>query len=179
MSNEGGFTLAELLVTCAIVGLVMGGVFTLQQQGQFAYVTGAVRAETQQNARIALDRMIRELRSGTQVSAATNCDRGTNDLTFIFIDANAVSVTARYFLSGTSLMRSQTVPAIANQPETLIGGVQALTIVCYDLGEVATATLANVRSVDVALTTQGEDTSRKDQARARVNVASRVRMRNI
>jgi prepilin-type N-terminal cleavage/methylation domain-containing protein len=37
LSNQRGFTLAELFVATAVIGVVMTGVFTIQQQGQHAY----------------------------------------------------------------------------------------------------------------------------------------------
>ena len=178
--NERGFTLAELLVTMAVTGLILAGVFALQQTGQYAYLAGAARAETQQNARTALDRMTRELRTGSQVTAATNCDLGTNAITFVYVDAAGVNVTARYYLDGANLMRNQTAPVVAGQPESVIGGVDAMTIVCFDANDIATATLANVRSVDIRVTARGEGTSyHGGQANPHAIVASRVRMRNL
>jgi len=63
LGDERGFTLAELLVATAVSGLVMAGVFVVQQGGQQAYLLGAARVETQQSARVTLDLMTRELRS--------------------------------------------------------------------------------------------------------------------
>lgn len=61
MTNERGFTLAELLVAMAVVGLVMSGLFVALQQGQSAYLFGSARAEVQQNGRLALSRIAEEL----------------------------------------------------------------------------------------------------------------------
>src|SRR3989442_6344400 len=55
-------SLAELLVSLAIVGLVLGGVFGILHQGQRLYAMGAARVESQQTARIALERLAREIR---------------------------------------------------------------------------------------------------------------------
>jgi type IV pilus assembly protein PilW len=57
-----GFTLAELLVTLAVLGLVLAGTLTILQNGVRAYGWGARRVEAQQSVRLALERMVKELR---------------------------------------------------------------------------------------------------------------------
>jgi len=47
LENQRGFSLAELLVATAVIGLVMAGVFVVQQEGQQAYLLGSSRVETQ------------------------------------------------------------------------------------------------------------------------------------
>src|SRR5207247_10559429 len=58
----GGLTLAELLVSLAVLGLVLAGLFTILHSGLKAYGWGVGRVEAQQAARVALERMARELR---------------------------------------------------------------------------------------------------------------------
>src|SRR5262249_52911220 len=130
LENERGFTLAELLVVTAVVGLVMAGVLAIQQEGQQAYLLGSNRVETQQNARIALDLMTRELRSATSLVSLPSA----TELTFNVCEDQTVpipvpcvtSTTRRYALSGTSLTRT-----VDTTTTTVIGGVQSLTITYY------------------------------------------------
>ncbi len=60
--GASGFSLPDLLVSMAVLGLIMAGVFTLLQAGFGAYTFGTARIEAQQSARIALERMVKELR---------------------------------------------------------------------------------------------------------------------
>ena len=62
MTNQRGFTLAEMLVVCAIVGLVMASLLGLVMQGQQAYWFGTTQVDGQQTARVALERMTKEIR---------------------------------------------------------------------------------------------------------------------
>lgn len=177
MSNERGYTLAELLTSMAVVGLLMAALFLTLHQGQAAYLFGAGRAEVQQNARIALDLMTSELRTGAQVSGAT-----ATSIIFRFLDESSTLVTVQYSLNGTNLERNQTVPApAAAQPEVVIGGVSSLTFTYYDVNNIVTTTAANVRAVGIALTTQPEDTTLAPSApgNQRAVLGGRVLLRNL
>jgi len=60
--DERGFTLTELLTVLAVLALVLAAVVTIQQDALQAYITGSNKTEVQQNARVALERMAREIR---------------------------------------------------------------------------------------------------------------------
>jgi type II secretory pathway component PulJ len=59
-------TLADLLVSTALLGLTCGATLILLQQGQQAWAVGAARVEAQQSARAALTWLTGELRSAGQ-----------------------------------------------------------------------------------------------------------------
>jgi prepilin-type N-terminal cleavage/methylation domain-containing protein len=60
--DQRGFTLTELLVACALIGLVMAGLFGMLQSGHQTYLTGTNQVEAQQALRLALLRMTNEIR---------------------------------------------------------------------------------------------------------------------
>jgi prepilin-type N-terminal cleavage/methylation domain-containing protein len=60
--NDRGYTLAEMLVVCAIVGLVMAGLLALVMSGQQAFWYGTTQVDAQQTTRVALERMVKEIR---------------------------------------------------------------------------------------------------------------------
>lgn len=62
MSNERGYTLAEMMVVCAIVGLVMASLLGLVLSGQQAFWYGTTQVDAQQTARVAIERMVKEIR---------------------------------------------------------------------------------------------------------------------
>src|SRR2546427_12735581 len=65
LRNQSGFALAELLIACAVVGVVLAGTFVALQGGQNAYQYGSGPGEVQQKARTAGDRMAHDLRPGS------------------------------------------------------------------------------------------------------------------
>lgn len=147
--NEHGFTLAELAVVTAVIGIVMAGVFVIQMEGEEAYLLGSSRVETQQNARVALDLMTRELRSAQSISAIGSA----TDITFVDENAN----TVEYALSGSTLNRTQN-----GTTTPLIGGVQTLAMTTYSVYDVSTGTYttttsaALVRVIKISLVTKTE-----------------------
>src|SRR4029434_8473811 len=127
LRDERGFTLTELLVVTAVLGLVLTGLVLVQQRGQEAYSFGAPRVEVQQNNRSALELMVRELRSAKSVIAIPSA----SNLTF----QDADGVTKQYQLSGTTLNRT-----VDGTTTPLIGGVQTLSMSYFSAWNGATNT---------------------------------------
>lgn len=156
LRDQRGFTLAELLVVTAVIVLLMAGVFAVQQGGQQAYLLGSNRVETQQNARVALDLISRELRSASSITSVS----GGTDITFVDQCGNSV----RYSLSGTTLNRTGSMyPDCSNGTITrpLIGGVQSLTMTYYSYdvstGAYTTTAVADqIKVIKISLVTRTE-----------------------
>jgi prepilin-type N-terminal cleavage/methylation domain-containing protein len=173
--NERGFTLAELLVASAVLGVIMLGVFVVQRQGLSAYMVGAARVEVQQNARAALDTMLNEVRSALAVTAVpAGCGTGPVPTggggTSISITEQG-GTAVQYQLVGSTLQRNGV---------ALVGGVQTLRIWCYDAADALTATASNVRTVYVQIRTATESgaTTTSDRNQHAL-METRVRLRNL
>ena len=173
--NERGFTLAELLVATAVLGVIMLGVLTVQRQGLSAYQVGTARVEVQQNARAALETMFNEVRSALAITAVpAACGTGPvptggGGTTISVTEQGGAAI--QYQLVGSDLQRNAVV---------LVGGVQSLRIWCYDADGTLTATAANVRSVHVQVTTRTESGAATNSDRNQHAVMeARVRLRNL
>ena len=62
LRGQAGYSLADLLVATAVMGVLMSATLSLLQSGFAAWGWGAGRVEAQQATRVALERMARELR---------------------------------------------------------------------------------------------------------------------
>jgi prepilin-type N-terminal cleavage/methylation domain-containing protein len=71
--NEDGFTLAEMLVVCALMGTVMAGVLSLLMIGQQSATATANKVDAQSNARMGIDRLIEEVREAGYLPAGPTC----------------------------------------------------------------------------------------------------------
>ena len=71
--DEGGFTLAEMLVVCALLGTVMAGVLSLLMVGQQSATATANKVDAQSNARMGIDRLVEEIREAGYLPAGPTC----------------------------------------------------------------------------------------------------------
>jgi prepilin-type N-terminal cleavage/methylation domain-containing protein len=60
--SRKGFTLIEILISVSIFALVLIGIYNLFDTGRATYVSGQGKVDVQQNARAALDEIVREIR---------------------------------------------------------------------------------------------------------------------
>lgn len=181
--RAGGFTLVELLVALAVVGLVLAGTVSLLHRGQQSYLLGAGGLEAQQSARVALERLAREIRKAgfdpvgasfssivnpTPTSVTVQNDLNGNGI----IDARGETVT--FLLRGTTLRRNA-----GGGAQPIIEGVRALTFTYLDADGIPTAVPEKIRTVIVALTV-GPDSLEGAPSRdvLAVTMRTQIRLRN-
>ena len=194
-ADQRGFTLAELLVAIAVLGLIMTGLLSLMMSGNQAYVTGSNQIEAQQAARVALEQMVREIKGagynpkGVAGPPAIAAPPGFASPTATRLMINNTDDAGNwgggivYSLNGTNLQRQEL--GVDPGPQTIVGGIQALTFTYLDENNVVLApplappVLPNIRSVQISLTTQPENQPAIWQAgRVSVTMTDRIRLRN-
>jgi hypothetical protein len=77
LRGDGGVSLAELMVTLALLGLIVAGVAGTWGKAQEAYFAGSDSAEVQQNVRAAMDFIVREIRATGRDSTVCTFDYAT------------------------------------------------------------------------------------------------------
>lgn len=116
--DESGFTLVEVLVTIMLMTMVMFALYAMFDMSLRVYGVGNDTVETNENARVALDRMEREIRSAWHSGSACDAssatgflvDSGSSPTSITF--SNCLSNTGlpteiRYSMSGDDLVRSE------------------------------------------------------------------------
>jgi type IV pilus assembly protein PilW len=152
-----GFSLAELLVSTAVAGLLLAGLGLLLDTALRASVAGAARVEAQQAARWALDRLVRELREagydprGSRLAAIEIAEPTRVRLVHDLDEDGAVDPTRErvtYFWDATArILRREA----GGGAQPLINDVHALALTYRDAAGGPTADAAQVRSVRVRL----------------------------
>lgn len=94
MRAEGGYSLVELVVVMAILGVIVGGISTLFVSGINADADQTRRYQAQQDGRVALDRMRREIHAACTVSNPGTYNTWETSITLYF-PADACAAGAR------------------------------------------------------------------------------------
>lgn len=197
LADQRGFTLAELLIVTAILGIVMAGLMGLLISGQRSYMRGTNQVEAQQAIRVVISRMAQELReagynprtiAGISAFSAASATGFTiqSDWNANGVIDTGITVTDPvkgqtrgeqiiYAVSSGTLTRRET--GVDVTPQTMLTGVQSMTFSYRDINDAVTATPANVRSI-VITTTAGEQSGTSKLEHAAVGMQVRVRVRN-
>lgn len=200
LRGERGFTLAELLVVCAVIAFMMAGLLSMMQGGLQSYLVGSNRVEATQSNRLVIAQMVQDLRhagycptcSGASPFTAITSPSaggfttqndwdggGTISTSGTVIDANGNTRGEQIiyaFASGSLTRQEVGVDATAL---TLATGIDSLTFTYQDSTGATTAAAADVRTVVVSLTTQPENQPAATQhGRVLVTMTDSVRLRN-
>ena len=144
-----GFTLVEVVAAIVLFGVVAAMTARVLSQGFQSFIMGRNIAETDWQARVALERMTRELRI-IRAPADIIMTSGS-DLTFTDLDGNAI----RYCL-GTVGTCPGAAGDLTRNTQALATGVSGLAFSYLTRTGAATATPAQVYYVVIAFTaTQG------------------------
>jgi len=169
--RDRGFTLVELLIAMAVGMIVLGATYSLFTIQSKQLGNQDVIAEMQQNARIAMDMVSREVRmAGYNPTGATPkpgiITAGANSITFTTDITNTAGtgnpdgltdgpneyITYDLYTSGVvqALGRKSTSSA-SRQP--VVEYVDLLSFTYLDANGTATATLANIREIQITIRT--------------------------
>ena len=158
----------------------MAGMLGVLEQGQRAYAMGAARVEAQQNARVALTRLVADVRGAGGGSPGFDAiSMAEPQRLVLHQDANGDGrvagsrETVVWQLSGTTLRRAAGAGA---QP--VLDGVEHFALTYFDAADAATTSPAAVRSVGITLTTRSQHARPPEARAATFVVATRVRLRN-
>ena len=192
--SERGFTLAEALIASALGSLVLIGLYLMYETNQVTFTKGERQTDIQQNARIGLDRIVRELRlAGSDPSSIIG--GGTAILVaeasrvqfYADVDSDIPLATDRVEYSydaAAQLIRREfwSANGASAGAQQLAQAVTALTFAYYDGANnllpspVPPGSLGSIRRVSVTVTTADTVTGQLPQP---FTVQADVRPRNL
>jgi type II secretory pathway component PulJ len=129
-AGEAGFTILELVVTSAILLLIVSATMSMLVAGWRATDFSTRRGETQDDVRLAMDRLTKDLRQVTRFNTIfTTSGTGSwtgNDLDFLTYTAASpdVPVRVRWWVSAATLHRQEWRPDGTTGPLVML---QAIT----------------------------------------------------
>lgn len=103
LRNEGGYTMMEMVVVMAILGVVVGGIVTLFSAGITADADQTRRYQAQEDARLALNRIRRDVHSSCTISTPSTYNTWMSSVTLYMSSDACVSGThtVTYCATGT------------------------------------------------------------------------------
>ena len=204
--SEAGYTLTEMLVVAAVIGLIMAGLLTLLVSGQQTYVVGSNRTEAQQTARLVLFRMANEVRSSGYDPKATALfpavtaltpprvgfqlwsDWNANEVidTGVSVNVNGTlkgeQVTWEATSTGTTLQRQESV--IDASPVTVTNAMNSISFRYLDANDVVVANphildnALNIRTVEITVSARPDTQGTSTSQQVSVVSVIRARVRN-
>ena len=88
LSDDGGYSLIELLVVMALLSVVVGGIVTLFASGLNSEADQNRRFQAQQDGRLALDKLRREVHSACTISTPNTYNTALSSVTIYFPSDN-------------------------------------------------------------------------------------------
>ena len=155
-----GFTLIEVVITIVIVGIIAGIAAMIILQGVRAYSAEQSRSDVHYQARLAVERMAREVRLVRSRTVADIPTMTPTDLLFCDVTGKAVE----FQLVGTALNRRESAtcsPSAWGGWNALATGVTPLTVSYFQRDGVTAATATTLWFVVIDMTdVQGSETLR-------------------
>lgn len=94
LAGEGGYTLAEMVVVMAILGVVVGSIVLLFARGLTADADQTRRFHSQQDARLALDKLRREIHAACAVSNPSIYNTPESSVTLYFVNSSGTCASS-------------------------------------------------------------------------------------
>lgn len=161
IQNRKGFSLIELLIGIALLGIVLTAVYQLFISTNKSQLAQDLEVEMQQNVRSAADFVVRELRSISALSCLENtttaCSPTSDKVTF----TSVTDTDTRMFSwsSTDNILRFSKAVAGSPDRQALADNITTFTLSPFDANNNSTSTLTSVKRVDITITAQ---TSRTD-----------------
>jgi prepilin-type N-terminal cleavage/methylation domain-containing protein len=134
MKQSKGVTLIELLIALVISAVLIAGIYRTFIHQQRSYATQEQVADMQQNVRVAINRMMREIRMAGFGGKNENTN-GNNDIITVFVAVNG-------FANIINPVNDTIVDGINHDQITVIGAFR-------QIGTLATAANAGATTVDI------------------------------
>ncbi|HXG15799.1 MAG TPA: hypothetical protein VNK50_06090 [Calidithermus sp.] len=174
-------SLADLLVSLAVLGLLLGGLLGVLDEGQRLHAFSAARIESQQSARVALERMAREIRQAGRGRAgadfpALSVAEPIRLVLHFDLDGDGVIAgngeTVTWLLQGRVLRRDA-----GGGAQPVINGVRTLRFTYFDDAGAPTTDPGAVRAVGIELVTEPDLVTARRRAQAHASTLVRLRNR--
>jgi prepilin-type N-terminal cleavage/methylation domain-containing protein len=154
-----GFTLTEVIIVVSVIGTILAVMTPMFKTTHRAWEVNDRWTEVAQNARIALDKMVREIRQARRIIYVSQKTVALGDLRFD--DKTGGAMEFRFNTNTNNLDYGSPSDLAANpnsEDYSLAGPIQSLKFTCYSAdGVTETTTPAHIRAVDIEIIVLDEE----------------------
>ena len=153
--NIKGFSLIEILVGMAVLGVILTAICGLVISANKSQISQDLEVEMQQNARSAAEFVVRELRNMNSLTCLeiTDTPCGTSGDKIQFTSMTDTTDSRIFSWSATdNILRFSKAPAGLENRQPLADHITALSFSGFDANNNSTTSLGSVRRIDITLT---------------------------
>lgn len=165
-----GFTLIEVLIYIGVLGIILTAIFSLLIVSNRSNIKAKVMRETLEDARRAMDIMVREIKEAKSVYTPTTSSSQLSLETFNYLPADEETTFVDFFLCGSSLClkkESSLDPIAITKDNTKVNRLVFTRIVSGDS-----------ESVQIELEMKYKNPSNRPEYQATVNLTSTASLRS-
>lgn len=176
--NSKGFTLIELLIGMAILAVFLTAFYNLFISSNRNQIAQELEVEMQQNARVAAEFAVREMRNIQAITCmentTTTCATAGDKISFTSMsDANTRIFS---WSSADNSLRYYNPATLVREP--LADNLTTFTLNGFDSSNNSTTTLANVKRIDITVTARTSRVDPNTGAYRTYNTKTTVMVRN-
>jgi prepilin-type N-terminal cleavage/methylation domain-containing protein len=179
MVNKG-FSLVELLVGIAIMGVLLTTIYSLVMSANKSQLSQDLEVEMQQNARSALDFIVRELRNMSSLNCLENTSTTCLDSGDKIQFTSMTDTDSRIFSwgSGDNILRYSKAPMGLEDRQPLADHITAISFTAFDSNNNSTTLLGNAQRINITLTARTSKIDPNTKGYRYYSTATSVKKRN-
>ncbi len=178
--QTNGFSFTEVLVSLTALGVILAAVYSVFLQTQKTQAAQELEGEMQQNARAAIEFVVRELRNTAFLSCLEGTDTPcpTTGDKIRFQSMNDANPRIFSWSSADNLLRFSNTPVGAEDRQPITDQIIAFTLSPKDANNNPTASLAAVRRLAISLTARSTQVDPNTRAFRSYTLSTGVTLRN-
>ncbi len=151
---DKGFSLIEILVGIVILGVLLTTVFSLFASANKSQISQDLEVEMQQNARSALDFIVRELRNMSSLNCMenTNAPCAASGDKIGFTSMNDSNSRIFSWNSSDNILRFNSAAVGAEDRQPLADHITTVSFNGFDSNNSSTSLIASIQRIDITLT---------------------------
>jgi prepilin-type N-terminal cleavage/methylation domain-containing protein len=180
IKNDKGFSLVEILVTMAILGVILTAIYSLFISANKSQISQDLEVEMQQNARSALEFITREFKNMNVLSCLQNTTTTCGNPNDVINFSSMLDTNSRIFSwsSTDNILRFSMAPSGSENRQPLADNITTVSLNPFGADNNITTAIGNVRRIGITVTARTSRVDPNTNGYRSYSVTSSVTRRN-